>query len=101
VRGLTTWRLQALIDDLVYNTEFFTEHAINSASWLADCPGGTKLHYSPNTPEARGIAHDAMRRLACDSYTCDPGDDAGAGAHPHVLRRLQRTWVLVSWRAGG
>lgn len=62
---------QALItEDSTYNTEFFSEHAINSASWLADCPGGTKLLYSPNTELARDIARDAMRRLTCDAHVC-------------------------------
>jgi hypothetical protein len=61
---------QGLIDNLTYNTEFFSEHAINSASWLADCPGGTKLYYSPDTDLAREIARDAMRRLMCDAHVC-------------------------------
>jgi len=61
---------QFLIDPLAYNTEFFSEHAINAASWLADCPGGTKLHYSPDTDLARDVARDAMRRLTCDAHVC-------------------------------
>jgi hypothetical protein len=46
-----------------------------------------RLHVA-SVSTRRAVSH-AMCRLACDSYTCDPGDDAGAGAHPHVLRWME------------
>ena len=104
-RGLDTLIApQVLIPEDVYNVEFFTESAINSASWSADCPGGTKLHYSPNTNETRTIAHGAWHRLACDAYTCDPGEGAGAGAAAHppcMLMKDVRVGVGITWRGGG
>ena len=60
----------------------------NPGTKCAMDPGGFRLHVA-SVSTRRAVSH-AMCRLACDSYTCDPGDDAGAGAHPHVFRRLQR-----------